>query len=149
MLFWWMRWLILAGLLFIGEIVTTGFILFWFGIAALLCAILDFAHVHIYFQIITFIVAAVVLIIFTRPLTKGLLKPKGVQSNVFAIIGKIGTVVKEIDNIQGEGQVKIGGEVWRAESEDGSNIQKGTDVEVIKVEGVRVIVKIKSESEVK
>lgn len=145
----WMKWLILAGLLFVGEIVTTGFILFWFGIAAVVAAILSFAGISFYIQIAAFIVTAVVLIIFTRPLTKGLLKPKDNPSNVFAIVGKKGTVVQGINNIQGEGQVKISGEIWRAESEDGSEIPVETEVEILRVEGVRVIVKQIIEKEVK
>ena len=31
----WQIWLIIAGLFFIGEIITVGFLIFWFGIGAL------------------------------------------------------------------------------------------------------------------
>lgn len=137
----WMKWLILAGLLFVGEIVTTGFILFWFGISAVVAAILSFAGVNIYIQGAAFILLASVLIVFTRPLTKRLLKPKDNPSNVFAIAGKKGIVVKKIDNIAGKGQVRISSEVWSAESEDGAEIEAGTEVEVIQVKGVKVVVK--------
>ncbi|MGE5474848.1 MAG: NfeD family protein [Ignavibacteriales bacterium] len=137
----WMKWLILAGLLFVGEIVTTGFILFWFGISAVVAAILSFAGLNIYVQGTVFILLASVLIIFTRPLTKGLLKPKDNPSNVFAIVGKKGIVVKKIDNIEGKGQVRISSEVWSAESEDGTEMPIDTEVEVVKVQGVKVIVK--------
>jgi len=144
----WMKWLILAGLLFVGEIVTTGFILFWFGVSAVVAAILAFAGVNLYIQGVVFVLTAVILIVFTRPLTKTLLNPKDIPSNVFAIIGKMGKVVQEIDNVQGTGQVKISGEVWSAESEDGAGITVDTQVEVIKVEGVRLIVKPKNKKEV-
>jgi len=137
----WMKWLILAGLLFVGEIVTTGFILFWFGVAAVIAAILSFVGVNLYIQGIVFVLVAAVLIVFTRPLTKALINPKDNPSNVFAIVGKKGTVMQEINNIQGLGQVKISGEVWSAQSEDGSDLPVDTQVEVLRVEGVRVIVR--------
>ncbi|MGE5328382.1 MAG: NfeD family protein [Deltaproteobacteria bacterium] len=137
----WMKWLILAGLLFVGEIVTAGFILFWFGVSAVIAAILSFAGVSLYIQGTVFVLAAAILIIFTRPLTKGLLKPKDNPTNVFAIVGKKGMVIQEINNVQGLGQVKISGEVWSAEAEDGAGIPVDTQVEIVKVEGVRVIVK--------
>jgi len=35
----WQVWLIIAGLFFIGEIATVGFLIFWFGIGALLAMI--------------------------------------------------------------------------------------------------------------
>ena len=137
----WIKWLILAGLMFVGEIVTTGFILFWFGVAAIVAALLAFAGFNFYIQATAFILTAGILMIFTRPLTKGLLNPKDNPSNVFALVGKNGTVVQEIDNIQGVGQVKISSEIWKAESEDGEGIPIDTQVKVLKVEGVRVIVK--------
>jgi len=137
----WMKWLILAGLLFVGEIVTTGFLLFWFGVSAVVAAILSFAGLNLYVQGTAFVLMAIVLIVFTRPLTKSLLNPKDKPSNVFALVGKKATVVQEIDNIQGLGQVNISGEVWKAESEDGTGIPADTQVEIIRVEGVRAIVK--------
>ena len=35
----WQVWLIIAGLFFIGEMITVGFLVFWFGVGALLAMI--------------------------------------------------------------------------------------------------------------
>lgn len=136
----WLNWFIIAGILFVGEIATAGFILFWFGVGALVSAVLALIGMHIYVQIAAFVVVSTILLIFTRPIIKRMLKGNNIPSNVYALSGKIGMVVQDIDNINGEGQVKVNGEIWRAESEDGSRIQTGTEVKILRVEGVRLVV---------
>ena len=37
----WLIWLIAAGVFFIGEIATTGFLIFWLGIASVLAMIVS------------------------------------------------------------------------------------------------------------
>lgn len=38
------------------------------------------------------------------------------------------------------GQVKVNGEIWSAKTEDESKIEKGTEIEVLKIDGVKLIV---------
>ncbi len=38
------------------------------------------------------------------------------------------------------GQVKVNGEIWSAKTEDESFIAKGTEIEVLKIDGVKLIV---------
>ena len=68
-------------------------------------------------------------------------KDKEVQTNAYSIIGKRGIVIKDIDPISGKGQVKIGTEVWSAKSIDDRKIEKGLEVEIIEIEGVKAVVK--------
>jgi membrane protein implicated in regulation of membrane protease activity len=49
-------------------------------------------------------------------------------------------VEEKIDNISASGMVKIDGVEWTARSEDGSVIEKGTRVRIVKIEGVKVFV---------
>ena len=37
----WQVWLLIAGLFFIGEIATVGFLIFWFGVGALIAMIVS------------------------------------------------------------------------------------------------------------
>lgn len=145
----WEVWLIIAGLLAIGEILTPGFILLWFAIAGLITAFLALAGVNLYVQLVVFILSSTLMLIYTRPILKKFLKQKEVPSNVFSLIGKRGIVVQGINNLEGLGQVKIGGEIWKAVSEDGREIEVDTEIEVIRVEGVKVIVKPIEMSKVK
>lgn len=135
----WVQWLIIAGILFIGEIFTTGFILFWFGVGALVCTFLALSF-NLYVQMVAFIIISTGLTIFTRPLVKKMIKQNNIASNVYAMSGRKGIVVQEINNLIGTGQVKISGEVWQARSEDDSIIAEDSEVEIVRIEGVKAIV---------
>ena len=77
------------------------------------------------------------LLIFTKPLVKKFVKEKDIiPTNVYSIIGKEGIVVESIDTINGVGKVKVNGELWSATSLE--NIEKGTKVKVLKVNGVKL-----------
>ncbi|MDE6123912.1 MAG: NfeD family protein, partial [Eubacterium sp.] len=43
-------------------------------------------------------------------------------------------------NIDAKGQVKVDNQIWSARSEDGSQIAEGTKVNVLRIEGVKLIV---------
>ena len=64
------------------------------------------------------------------------------KTNVDAIPGKIGLVTETIRPIEGEGQVKLEGQIWSAKPEDETTvIEAGTTVTVLSVEGVKLIVR--------
>ena len=52
-------------------------------------------------------------------------------------------VIEEIQPIEGVGQVKIGGQVWSAKTVETEVIPAGSIVEVVRVEGVKLFVKVK------
>ena len=64
------------------------------------------------------------------------------NTNVFSIIGKKALVIKDIDPIHSSGQIKLNGEVWSAETENDEIIKEGSEVEVLKINGVKAIVKL-------
>ena len=55
-------------------------------------------------------------------------------------VGKHGIVTLDINPIEATGQVKVNGEVWSAKTDDESSIAKGTEVEVLKIDGVKLVV---------
>jgi membrane-bound serine protease (ClpP class) len=58
-----------------------------------------------------------------------------------AMVGRQGLVTQEIPAF-GAGQVQLGGELWTAELSSGTEtLQKGSRVEVVSVEGIRLRVK--------
>lgn len=138
----WHIWLIIAGVCFIIEMMTTGFLIFWFGLGALLTMIISFVFPsNLILQTSIFVVSSTMLIFLTKPLVKKLSKSdKKVATNAFSIIGKKGIVTQDINEEHGVGQIKIAGEVWSAKTSDGSIIEKGTQIEVIKIDGVKAIV---------
>ncbi len=84
-----------------------------------------------------------------KPLTNKLFKNKEKDElNTNGTIGKTAVVIKEIDNLKGTGEVKVGSEVWRAVSDDDSKvIPQDAKVIVLKIDGVKVIVKEETEQQ--
>ena len=137
----WQYWLIAAGIFLIAEIITTGFLVFWLGIGALIAMCVSFFIDNLIIQTVVFIISSVILIFATKPLVKKFLHTdKKTETNVFSLIGKKALVIKDIDNIEGKGQIKVDGEIWSAESANASNLEKGTEVKILKIDGVKAIV---------
>ena len=136
----WQIWLIIAGLFFIGEIITVGFLVFWFGVGALFAMIVSFFTSNIIIQTTAFIISSAILLFVTKPFVKKFVDVKPTNTNAFSIIGKKALVIKEI-NSHSVGQIKINGEVWSAEAENDETITEGSEVEIIKINGVKAIVK--------
>ena len=137
----WQIWLIIAGVCLIGEIMTTGFLVFWLSIGALLSMIVSFFTDNIIIQTAVFVISSAILIFATKPFVKKFAKTKDVKTNAFSIIGQNGIVTKDIDSINSKGQVKIDGETWSAVGKNDMDIPKGTEIEVVEIKGVKAIVK--------
>lgn len=138
----WQFWLIVAGLFFVGEIFTLGFLIFWFGIGALFAMIVSFFTTNIIIQTTVFLITSTIFILATKPLVKKFVDVKNTNTNVFSIIGKKALVIQDIDPIHSSGQIKLNGEVWSAETENDEIIKEGSEVEVLKINGVKAIVKL-------
>ena len=139
----WQFWLIASGIFFIAEIITTGFLVFWLGVSGLITMCVSFFTDNLIIQTSVFVVLSALLILATKPFVKKFVSKdtdKTEKTNAFSIIGKKAIVIKDIDSINGVGQIKFDGEVWSAEGINGSNIEKGTEVKISKIDGVRAIV---------
>ena len=137
----WQVWLIIAGLFFVGEIATVGFLIFWFGIGALIAMIVSFFTSNIIIQTTIFVISSTILIFATKPFVKKFADVKKTNTNVYSIIGKKALVIKTIDPIHSVGQIKINGEVWTDESENNQVIDECSEVEILEIKGVKAIVK--------
>ena len=138
----WVFWLIAAGIFFIIEMATIGFLIFWLGIGALLAMLTSFLTDSILIQSIVFVVSSTLLLIFTRPLVNKFIKtPKEIKTNAYSIIGKKGIVITQINNIEGNGQIKIDGDIWSAKSYADEDIPVNTEVEIVEIDGVKAVVK--------
>ena len=136
----WYIWLIIAGIFLIFEIFTAGFLLFWLSIGALITMIVSFFTSNIAIQTAVFVVSSAILIFATKPFVKKFAKTKTVKTNAFSIVGQNGIVIKDIDSINSKGQIKVDGEVWSAVGKNDVNIEKGTEVEIVEIKGVKAIV---------
>jgi membrane protein implicated in regulation of membrane protease activity len=137
-------WLIAAIVLVIVEIMTSGFGVICFAIGALFAALVSgLVEDSLTWQIVVFAVVSLLTFIFLRPVVIRFLdkRSKDVKTNAEAIIGRIGVVSERIDAEQHTGRVAIDGDDWKAVSEDGSVIEKGASVEIIKLDSIIVTVR--------
>lgn len=134
----WQVWLIISGAFFVLEMMTVGFLVFWFGIGALITAIVSIFTDNIIIQTSVFVISSTLLLFLTKPLVKKLSRTDKVQTNAYSVIGKTGIVTREINSKKGIGQVKVGSEIWTAKSD--SPILEGTEVIVKEIDGVKAIV---------
>lgn len=137
----WQFWLIAAGIFFIVEIATVGFFVFWLGIGALITMVVSIFVPNVYIQASVFVITSSLLLFLTRPFVdKFVSKGKTVSTNAYSIIGRNGIVIKEINPVMGTGQIKISGETWSAKSATDDIIPVDTEVEVLKIDGVKAVV---------
>ena len=71
--------------------------------------------------------------------------PKKTPTNSDRVIGMVGVVTEEIDNIRETGAVKVDGKVWTARSKDNVVISTGEIVDIHEISGVKVIVSRRQE----
>ncbi len=144
----WVFWLIAAGIFFIIEMATIGFLVFWLGIGSLLAMLTSFFIDNIFVQALVFVATSTLLLIFTRPLVNKFIKiPKEIKTNAYSIIGKKGIVISKINNIEGTGQIKMDGEVWSAKSATDEDIPENTEIEIVEIDGVKAVVKEATQKE--
>lgn len=138
----WQIWLIVAGFSFILEIATVGFLVFWFGVAALIVCILSLFIPSLVAQFDIFIILSALLICLTRRFAEKITKKDTIVTNSNSIIGKKAIVKKDISSTS-NGQIKVNGDIWTAVlSEDFTDsIPEGSTVEIEKIDGVKAVVK--------
>ena len=66
----WQVWLIISGICFILEIITIGFLVFWFAIGALITALVSLFTNNIIIQTTVFVLSSTALLFFTKPFVK-------------------------------------------------------------------------------
>lgn len=142
---WQWIWLAAALIFAVGEMSTAGsFFLLPFGLGAAGATALAFLDVSLGWQWLTFVGVSGVSFAALRPLARrldtNLPNLKGVGADRWT--GREGIVLEQIPGGPAEtGRVRIDREEWRAASVEGLAIPAGTLIEVVKVEGTRVVVK--------
>lgn len=113
---WWAIWLIVGGVLLIVEMLTLTFYLLWLGIGAFIAAAVAFFVPEWYvLQGLSGGTAALVLTLFTKPLTRRFRESRGYRDAIQELVGKQGVVMAAIAPGK-TGIVKIGNESWSATS---------------------------------
>ena len=133
-------WLIVLILLLITEAATMGLTTIWFAGGSMVALVLALCNVSFGIQVTVFFIISFLLLFFTRPLALSFFNGKRIKTNLDSMIGERAVVVKEIDNLRGEGQVNYKGMEWSAKSCFDERIEAGKIVIVKEIQGVKLIV---------
>lgn len=137
-------WLILFVVLIILELCTVNLTTIWFAFGALLAYIVSLFTDNVMIQTTVFLAVSVITLILTRPVVRKYLLTKPSRTNADMLIGKTGIVTKEITKTD-IGEVKIDGKYWSAKAN--KKIKEGSKVEILAIEGVKLIVKEKEDDD--
>lgn len=136
-------WIAATVLFVIVEAATVSLVSIWFIPGSIISLILSFFDIPDWVQIVVFIVVSLATLLLCKFVFKVGKKGKAVHTNADAVIGQTAIVTEEISNIDGKGAVKIMGKEWSARSDNDENIEIGTQVEVLSIQGVKLICKKK------
>jgi membrane protein implicated in regulation of membrane protease activity len=137
-------WAMIGVFLLIMEVFMPGLIVFFFGVGALVVAIVcAIWHVGINTQLILFIVTSVVLLAVLRRWLKGIFMgftsdSQDSQKNPQDFVGKKVLVIQAINPVQ-PGTVELNGTNWKASAE--TPIAAGAVVEIVGNDNLTLLVK--------
>ena len=133
-------WLGLTVAFLVAEAATVTVVALWFAAGALAAMAAALLGGGIFLQTGVFLAVSAVALTALRPLVRKYLTPKLTATNIDSVIGSIGIVTADIDNIVASGKVKLNGMEWSARSSSGEPICQGTRIRVARIEGVKVFV---------
>lgn len=134
-------WLIIFVACIVVEIVTMGLTTIWFAGGSLAASVAAAVGAPLWLQIVLFVAVSLLLLYFTRPIAVKYFNKDRVKTNAESLVGKQAIVISEIDNLQGIGQVTVGGQEWSARTTgDGITLPVGSVVIIRAISGVKLMV---------
>lgn len=140
----WILWTILGVILVIAEIFTLGFVLLWFGIAAIAAAIAAFLGVGFLGQFLIFSVVAIALTVMSRTIFEDYYphRDEEVKMGMETLPGRIGTIKKASKGALNQATVRVYGSSWKAlPIDEKTKFEEGEKVKVVSVEGSTIYVR--------
>lgn len=138
------RWIWLGGTLFlaVGELATPGmFFMLSFAIGAAVACVLAFAGVDVAIEWLAFVAASAAALAALVPLGRRMAAAEQTAVGATRWAGRRAVVLEPISaGPHATGLVRVEREQWRAESADGTAIGEGKTVQVLRVDGTRLIV---------
>lgn len=112
----------------------------WAALGGVVALILYLSGVELSIQIVVFFAVTFVLIALTRPLARKMTRFKKTPTNADMNLGKTGKVTKIVDEDLGIFRVRVENNDWSATTEDKRILPVGTQISVLRIEGVKLIV---------
>jgi len=139
----WHIWLLIALISFIMEIFVPSFVLFNFGIGALVGSLAAGLNLSIEWQIVLFSSGTLMSFFLVRPVMKkyAYRRSGDIKTNNDALVGRQAKVTEEISNENNRGRVLLDGDNWQARSLSNEEIPAGSTVEIVQLNSIILIVK--------
>ena len=138
-------WFAAFAVFVIIEACTYQIVSIWLAIGALGGFAAYCMGFEFYVQMIVFLVISFALLGLLRPVSLRLMKNKGIKTNADSLIGKEVLITEAVDNIRQTGKGKVGGMEWTVRSVGDERVEAGASATVVKIEGVKIMVKGKEE----
>jgi membrane protein implicated in regulation of membrane protease activity len=134
-------WLSMFVVFAVIESITLSLVTIWFAVGSIAAFLAAWFGADTYIQVWIFIIVSVIVLCIFRPFAKKQLKAGLEPTNIDSLKGRVCLVREEIDNINNKGLVAVNDLEWNARTEEQMVIPPGDRVEIIRVEGVKLIVK--------
>lgn len=132
-------WVALTIVFVIIEACTVTLLTSWFAIGSIVAAILAALGAGFGWQVAVFFAVSLTLLFTTRPILNKFLNKKS-ATNKDTLIGIKAFTTETVNNLAETGYVKINGVLWAARSVNGDVINENTLVEIIQIQGNKLIV---------
>lgn len=138
--FFWLWVTIAIGSVVLEIATATALVSIWFALGAIVTMIISIFNVQFWVQVTVFLVVSLALAFTVRPLAVSMTRGNVIATNADRLIGMRTNLLEDTENDK-YGTVKLSGLVWNVVSVDGKRIEKNTEIEVIAIEGSKLIVK--------
>ena len=137
---WLYIWLGVVAVTLVVEFLTLDLVSIWISLGAFIAMILAGCGVRFEIQIIVAIVVSVASLLGLRKLTMKFLNKNTEKTNIDLVIGTKTKLLSPITKDE-MGTIKVNGIVYSAKTEDQQEIKEGEQVELVRMEGNKFIVK--------
>lgn len=135
-------WLIVMIVFIVGEMISVGLTSIWFAAGALVSLLIAAFGGGVVAQAIAFLFVSGILLWFTRPWAKKFINSRVQKTNVESVVGERTRTTERVSNLDQTGRAMVQGQDWSVRTEDDKEIiEQGALVEVIRVSGVKLIVR--------
>jgi len=133
-------WLIVMVFMILLEIMSFNLVTIWFALGAFITIFVSLLTGNFAIQILSFILVTTVSLLATRKFMTKIKRTDPIKTNLDAVVGKMGIVVDDIGK-DNNGAVKIDNKIWTAVSLENEYLAVGRKVEIVSIQGVKLMVK--------
>ena len=135
-------WLAATVVFVLVEIMTVGLTSIWFAAGSFVAFIIALLGGNVVVRGIAFILVSVVLLALTKPWAGKYINSRTVKTNVDSLVGERTVLTEDADSMKQTGKAVVNGRSGQSDRRTRLRvIRKGELIEVVKISGVKLIVK--------